>query len=208
MLHSLILLGAVGTASCNKGNQPSPTDTKKATEKSARTPADATAQRPKLPKGWQEFKHPEGAFSIYLPGPARRPRQSMPSLDLNRPLQPLESRDSIHEVMATATQPLICNLTVITFEASGRAAFDRFDAKPRIMPNGWELKADRTVTWGGRPATEMVIEKSFPNHPRVYSVGRYILGPDRLYQFSIERGDRMPDAIERSAFFDSFVPGK
>jgi hypothetical protein len=77
------------------------------------------------------------------------------------------------------------------------------------MPPGWVVTTDRPVVWGGRQATEMIIEKSFQTQPprRSYSVGRYILGPDRLYQFSIEREDRMPDAGDVATFFDSFVPG-
>jgi hypothetical protein len=112
-------------------------------------------------------------------------------------------------VQPTAAQPLFCHLEVVVFHPRGRAAFDRYDARPRIVPDGWVVTADRPVTWGGRQATEMVVEKTFATQPprRAYSVGRYILGPERLYQLAIERESRMPDPADLAAFFDSFVPG-
>jgi hypothetical protein len=173
----------------------------------------AVARRPALPAGWQEFQHPEQVYAVYVPGPPVRPRDTHASLNLERLLVPLEARESIHKVGATATQPLVCALQFTLFHPSGRSAYDRYDARPRMLPAGWTLTADRPVVWGGRPATELAVEKTFPAAPgqkpvKYFGVARYCLGPDYLYEFSIERQDRPPEPTELSAFFDSFVPGK
>ena len=84
-----------------------------------------------------------------------------------------------------------------------------YGQKPTTLPAHWTLKSDAAVTWGGLPAIELMVEKSFPGHTpeRAYSVMRNRLAADRVYQFLLERTDRMPDAAERGAFFESFKPG-
>lgn len=167
--------------------------------------------RPALPAAWREFKHPEGAYQIYVPAQPIRPKQSAPSLKLKQPLQPNEGRESIHEVHATAKQPFTCTLELQVFHPSMRVAYSAFepDAPAAAVPPNWTVSSRRTVTWGGLRATETVAEKSFPGHTpdRAYSVIRWALTPDRLYQFLLERTDRMPTDAERAAFFDSFIPG-
>lgn len=165
--------------------------------------------RPTLPTGWLEFKHPEGVYSLYVPAQPKRPKMSAPSLNLKKPLQPLEGRESIYEIAATPTQPFTCTMQLIVFHPDSRAGFSAYGQKPATLPAHWTLKADRAVTWGGLPAFELVVEKSFPGHTpeRVYSVMRNCLAGDRVYEFLLERTDRMPDATERAAFFDSFKPG-
>lgn len=166
--------------------------------------------KPALPAGWQEFKHPDGAYSLFVPAKPTRSREAAASLRLDQPLQPQESRESIYQTNATPKQPFTCTLQLLLFHPSIRSAFSQFEAKPRQLPAHWSVKSDNAVTWGGLPAAELVVEKSFPGHTpeRAYSVMRWCLTADRMYHFLLERTDRMPDDQERSAFFDSFTPGK
>jgi hypothetical protein len=173
----------------------------------------AVARRPALPAGWQEFQHPEQVFSVYVPGPPVRPRNSHPSLKFNQPLAPLEARESIHKVSPTDTQPLVCSLQITLFHPSGRSAYHAYDSRPWVVPRHWVITADRDVVWGGRPAREIVVEQTFPQAEgqkplKYFSAMRFCIGPDYLYEFSIGRQDRLPEPAELAAFFDSFVPGK
>lgn len=219
-LIGLVLVAAIGGTACRKAKPPAGDKPDQPIDPGIvvlpgkggdGTPPTGGPVRPALPDGWREFKHPEGAYQIYVPAQPIRPKQSAPSLKLKQPLQPNEGRESIHEVHAAAKQPFTCTLELQVFHPSVRVAYSAFEpgAAPSPVPANWTVRSRRTVTWGGLTATELVVEKSFPGHQpdRAYMVGRSALTPDRLYQFLLERTDRMPTDAERAAFFDSFVPG-
>lgn len=212
----LVLFALTGGAACRKGkpsggNPDQPDDPNAPGDGSVKLPPLGVPSRPALPAGWQEFKHPEGAFSVYVPARPARPRQSAPSLKLKQPLQSMEARESTYEVLSAAKQPFFVSLQVTVFHPDGRSAFAMLepDYKVRQTPAGWTVTSDRVVTWGGLRATEMVVEVPVPGRPpeRTYTVSRWAVTADRLYQFVLRREDRMPTDAERAAFFDSFTPG-
>jgi hypothetical protein len=211
----LVILVAIGVPSCDRLVKPGAGKTIKAPDPAGTTVGKgllaAVPQRPALPAGWQEVKHPEGVFRIYVPGIPVRPKNTHESLKLGQALQQLEARESVHEASSTTKPPLLVHLEFNLFHPSGRAAFRAFEvgSRERVMPAGWTIKSDRAVTWGDLPATEMIVEKTFPglSPRRFYSIARWAVCPDRLYNFSLEQEDRMPSDADRAAFFDSFVPG-
>lgn len=197
---------ALGCAACRKAGTGPPD---RADEPAAAPGAAPAPARPARPAGWQEFEHPERVYHIFVPAQPSRARGSA-ALNLGRPLQPLEARESQYEVGATAQQPLICTMQLVAFHPGDRATFGAYATRPNPVPPNWAIVSDRTVAWGGLSAVELVVEKSFPGRTpsRAYSVTRSALGPDRAYLFVLERTDRLPGEGERAAFFDSFEPGR
>jgi len=220
-LLSLALLTLLSFTACKKTVKPDkPDDTPAPPGGPASGNANNTAggiipslTKPALPDGWREFKHPDGVYSIYVPAQPKHSPMSAPSLELKQPLGPNEARETVHIVLATATQPLTCDMRAQLFDPNLQSVLEQSYAanRPKDDLNHKWLEY-RDVTWAGRRAKETVCEKTFllgSNVPpkRIHQVARYMFTPGRLYTFSIERENQMPTATELAAFFDSFTLG-
>lgn len=169
--------------------------------------------RPALPAGWREFKHPDGAYTIFVPAAPIRDPMSPGSLKLKQPLQPFEARVSTHGVNPTAKQPLMCKMEVTVFDNAWQSTLEGSMLQNAPKDNiNMKVTSYRDVNWSGCRAKEGVTEQTYAKGPkdpplRYFSVMRFGFAPGRLYMFSIGRENQLPTNAELSAFFDSFVPG-
>ena len=113
-LLSLALLALLCLPACKKAAKTGATDgTSNSSGGNPPGNADNTGggtnppTRPALPTGWREFKHPDGAFSIFVPGEPKQAPMSSPSLKLHQPLGPAEARESHYVILPTAKQPYL-----------------------------------------------------------------------------------------------------
>jgi DNA-directed RNA polymerase subunit RPC12/RpoP len=172
-----------------------------------------TPTRPTRPPGWADFIHPEEGFICYIPGPAFPAPIGDRSLRLGQPLGPGQERTSIYQVASNANQPMACMMSVTVYGPNKPARPYDLMSRPADTPD-MRVTEFQIVTWGGRQASEgagirtMRFNGDNPPPKTSYMISRVQDLPDRLYMFSMEREDRMPNATERAAFFDSFVPGK
>lgn len=210
-LIGLAAAAALSLPACGGGKAPSgPGQPGQPTDRPP--PIPGGPPRPALPAGWREFQHPEEGYKIYVPAQPQRDPRLPPSLRIKESVRPGDLRESIYRVQATEKQPFACLLHVTLFPAQDQTTYAQsYNVRPPDNASR-KVTAWGPVTWAGRGAMEGVIEQTVsvrPNEPpvRTYSVGRYLVVPGRLYQFSIERTDRVPSREEQAAFFDSFVPG-
>jgi hypothetical protein len=171
--------------------------------------------RPALPKGWIEFRHPEGAYTIYTPG---RP---MPDFDTRPGSLFKPGPGNVPRSAHFVGGPITCMMEVNIYPAEEveivRAELLRiWEQNLNTMPGKKGSPIRRTITWGGRPADELEIEREYPDARkggtatmRTRWVGRNLCIGTMSYSFTlIGNEDGRPTAAERAAFFDSFVPGK
>ena len=118
--------------------------------------------RPALPTGWREFKHPDGAFSIFVPAQPKHAPMSMPSLKLNQRLGPNEARETHHCILPSAKQPYLIEMKVMLLDAALQSTLEQSYAMNRPKDDiNHKWKEFREVTWAGRRATESALEKTF-----------------------------------------------
>lgn len=169
--------------------------------------------RPTLPAGWVEFRHPDGVYRVYVPARPNRDPMSFVTLKLNVPLKPQEARESIHGTALADGNGVAVKMKVLLFHPNEQAIFDRMVHGKMESAYGITITDSHTLTWCGHPTVEADIEVPDPTSTsqpprRGYETSRIMVAPGRMYTMGIVRMDRQPNAAERAAFFDSFVPGK
>ena len=163
--------------------------------------------RPALPAGWSEFRHPEGAYTVYVPGPMFPPKTS--NSRLNQPVPRGSALRSKFGMRLPVSSPGIpyCEVEVVAFSPElvdgSRAAMER---ESHILAPVNPTKT--AVTWAGRPAIEEIDEQIGGGGVPTKYVHRWMFVGNRLYAAAIWGLNGHPTPEERSAFFDSLVVGK
>jgi hypothetical protein len=154
------------------------------------------AIRPTLPAGWVEFKHPEGAFTVYLPAQPR-PLKVGAGTSLK---QPLPTGRALLSEYKTEVPGLFCQMGVMIYSPE---LVDGVRNAQEQKPIG--LNSTRaTVTWAGQPASEIVSED--PENHSVRVERRMWIGNRSYYCNLWGMALGRPTAAERTAIFDSFTP--
>jgi hypothetical protein len=164
-------------------------------------------RRPALPAGWAEFRHPEGAYTISVPGPLFPPKTS--NNRLNQPVlrgTALRSKFVMRLPVSKPGTPY-CEVEVVAFSPelvdSTRAAMER---RSHIL--GVANPTKTPVTWAGHPAVEESGEQETSDRHRRFDVQRWMFVGNRLYGAALWGMDGHPTSEERAAFFDSFTLGE
>jgi hypothetical protein len=163
--------------------------------------------RPALPAGWRQFRHPEGAYTIYAPGPLFPPKTS--NNRLNQPVPQGAALRSKFVMRLPVSKPgtPYCEVEVVAFSLelvdATRAAMER---NSHILGAAHPTKA--AVTWAGHPAVEESGEQETSDRHRRFDVQRWMFVGNRLYGAALWGMDGHPTAEERAAFFDSFTLGQ
>jgi len=157
---------------------------------------------PLLPRGWVEFRHPDGAFSVYLPTQPR-PSTARLNMSLRQPVPVGRMATSSYDTDNKTGFDCSLGVTIFSPElVDGIRA-----AGEKLIPNYKPVR--RSVTWAGHPSTEDTVEKTLPDGTTKLSIGRNMWIGNRLYYCSLnglEPGH--PTADEAAAVFTSFVPEK
>ncbi len=151
--------------------------------------------RPALPAGWGEFKQPDGAFSVYLPGAPQ------PGATVNDLLQPVPAGRALLAQYKCQGPGWLCDVGVMIYSPELVDGV-KSASESRPLPSGLTRTA---VTWVGHPATEIVSDDS----TKKVEIQRRMWIGNRAYHCNVwgwEPG--RPTASELATLFDSFSPAK
>jgi hypothetical protein len=158
---------------------------------------------PVLPKGWVEFHHPDGAFTVHLP---TQPKPSKAHLNMSLRQSVPEGQMVISAYDTDNKTGFNCSLNVTIFSPELVDSI-RGTGEKHELPGYKPVR--KSVTWAGHPSTEDTIENTFRDGTKQLTIGRNMWIGNRLYYCSLsglEPG--RPTAEEAAAVFDSFVPEK
>ncbi len=156
----------------------------------------AAPVRPALPAGWVEFKHPEGAYTVFLPAQIRPTKENM---SLRQPVQAGQGLNSSYEGHVSGLSFGV----VVTIFPPESADIIRAGQEHQFSndPNVKRISA----TLAGRLADEL----TFGNYPQnITAITRRVWVGNRSYAVELV-GDEpgRPTVAERATIFDSFVVG-
>jgi hypothetical protein len=192
----------------------------------------ATPKRPPLPEGWVDFRHPSGAYSVYLPGKAQLVQKTNGKPPPNLPIGNGAYGEEMYAAESTGPSSIQCGISTIAGPPESLPA--HVTASPNHNSNLFP-GVKWTVTqfsWYGNQAIEYVTEAdlggmvaAMPGGPKMQQAAqqagmntmpkksvtysRHVLVGNRVYVFSIHnwvQGE--PSEADRRAFFDSVVFGR
>jgi hypothetical protein len=202
----LFLCLCVLACGCKKKSQPTSDDTPSAksdvpSSDPGKPVVPVIPTRPTRPPGWVEFKHPDGAFTVYLPN-SPRPIKVSAGSNLKQPVP--VGRMLMSDYATDKAGILYCEVGVAIYspELVDGVKAAREQRGPVIIG---PVRKRASVTWCGHPAFEDTAED--PERPGLV-VQRSMWVSNRLYYCTVyghEAG--RPTAEERAAAFDSFTIG-
>jgi hypothetical protein len=198
--RTLLVLFCFTVAACGCKKKPPPAGSDTPAGKTDGTPSPLPntpilPTRPSLPSGWVEFRQPEGAFSVYLPGHPQPMRVSAGS-NLSQPVPQGRALMAEYKLQLTGMYVQL-GASVYSPELTDgvRAAHERRPLKPG--------ETRTQVTWAGHPAVEKVTED--PESHNV-TVERQVWVGNRAYYLQLwGQQPGRPTAEERKTVFDSYT---